>query len=140
MHLTDVETVLDAFEDMHYSASSVLQDLSRGTMLAAGRLLWEKDVELTEDNLKRAVLAFYGYLMDESTFASSEDQRFMDMCDERFSGAAFLLDEIAKKVTENKIHEFQERGWYVVRLRHKHAGVEGDEEGYYIFTDAAIAK
>jgi len=131
--------MLATFEDMDYSAHPALQDLGRGTMLAAGRLLWEKDVKLSSDNLKRAVLAFYGYLMDENTFACSEDQKFMDAIDVRKFGA-FLVDEIAKKVTDNKIHEFQQRGWYVVKLRAKHAGVDENDEGYYIFTDAAIAK
>jgi len=134
----DVDALLATFEDMDYSAHQELQDLGRGTMLAAGRLLWEKDVELSALNLKRAVLAFYGYLMDENTFASSEDQHFMDLCDKRKFNA-FVIDEIAKGVTDWKIHEFQKRGWFVVKLRSKHAGVKDNEEGFYIFTSDAIA-
>jgi hypothetical protein len=143
MNQDQVESLMELFEDSDYSRYPALQDLDKGTMLAIGVVLAENGVEFTTENLLRAGLAFYSYSMDEATLADSEDQYFMDMCDERRL-SAFTIKTIQEEVADRILYSFRERGWHTVNLTDRSLkGMEfpaDADQGFYIFTDQAIQK
>jgi len=136
-HVADeVIKIHKLFEDSDISRFPEVQEASAGTLLAAYHVLVLQDVEPTEQNLVKALRAFLLYAMDESTLANSEDQHFMDLCDERRFSAG-LMDRITQEVSDRVIHNFRKRGFHVVEIRLTR-GWDEDECGFYVFTDAAV--
>jgi uncharacterized protein YifE (UPF0438 family) len=143
MNQTQVELLMELFEDSDYSRYPALQDLDKGTMLAIGVMLSKNGVEFTTESLLRAGLAFYSYSMDERELANSEDQHFMDLCDDRRLDA-FVIRAIQQDRAHRILYAFRKHGWYTVNLHQRQLDdvqLPADaNQGFYIFTDEAIQK
>src|SRR5688572_23915185 len=131
-----VSEMIALFEDSDVSRFPEVQEASPGVMQAACYLIVTNSVDPTEQALVKALRGFMSYSMDEATLASTEDQHFMDLVDERKFGPG-LLDRLTWEVAQYVIRSHEERANHAIRLRERRGWADKDC-GFYVFGADAV--